>query len=236
VAGLKDERMNGNSWGAAGGARLWGAWTVSCAAGELIGLAAAAGIAAVVNRTVGEPVGWAALLAALAATALAGVVEGSSIAWFQWRILRRRWPRLPFGPWLYATVGVALLAWALGTGASLLAATGSSDQQGPEPPLGVIALVSAAFGMLAGTLFGGAQWLVLRRRVDRAARWIVGNAIGWAIALPWISVAAALPSERTAAAWIVTLGAGAGIVAGLSVGAITGVFLLRMQPRSHLAP
>jgi hypothetical protein len=214
--------------------RVWRAWTAACAAGELVGVASAAAVAALVSRAVGEPVGLAAALLIAAGMALAGLAEGSSIAWFQWRVLRRRLPRVAFRPWLHATAGVAVLAWLLGSGASLLAAAGAADDGAPQPPLPVIAFISAGFGLAAGALFGGAQWLVLRRQVRGGWRWIAGNALGWAVAVPWISVAAALPSEHAAWQRIVGLGVAAGVLAGASVGAVTGVVLLRLRPLPRL--
>lgn len=223
-------KRQGRFRGVAGGGRLWGAWTVSCAAGELLGIAAAAAIATVLNRLMAEPAGFAAAVLVLPAMALAGAVEGSSIAWFQWRILRCRLPGLAFGPWLLATVGVAVLGWTLATGATLAAAVGHADESPAQPPLIVIALVASGFGLAGGAVFGAAQWVVLRRQARRAARWIVANGIGWAVAVPCVSVAAALPSQTTAASAIVALGAGAGVLAGLAVGAITGVEVVRLRP------
>ena len=75
---------------------------------------------------------------------------------------------------------------------------------------------------------------MLRRQVRGGWRWIAGNALGWAVAVPWISVAAALPSEHAAWQRIVGLGAAAGVLAGVSVGAVTGVVLLRLRPLPRL--
>lgn len=137
--------------------RLWRDWTASCAAGELIGMAFAAALAVTFDRLLGRTVGAAAVAVAVAAMALAGVVEGSSIAWFQWRVLRRRLPGLRLARWLGATVAVAMLGWMGGTAASLLTASTPSDAGAPDPTVWTVALVAAAFGAVAGAVFGAAQ-------------------------------------------------------------------------------
>jgi hypothetical protein len=209
---------------------LWRDWTASCAAGELAGIAVAAALAVALDRLLGPAVGAAAVALAVVVMALAGVVEGSSIAWFQWRVLRRRLPGLRLAPWLGATVAVAMLGWLGGTAASLSVASTPSDASAPDPPAWAAGLAAAAFGAVAGAVFGAAQWLVLRGEAERPARWIAVNSAGWAVAVPCISIAATLPASDTPAGALAALGAAAGLMAGLVLGAVTGLGVVRLRP------
>jgi hypothetical protein len=40
-------------------------------------------------------------------------------------------------------------------------------------------------GMVLGSIFGFAQWLVLRRHVRRARLWMHANALAWLSGGPW---------------------------------------------------
>lgn len=91
------------------------------------------------------------------------------------------------------------------------------------------ALLAASFGLVAGAVFGGAQWLALRRHAQKAGWWLIGNALGWAAALVWTYLAASLIPPGLPLAVVVTTGGAAGLLAGLPVGVITGFFLLRLQ-------
>jgi hypothetical protein len=57
---------------------------------------------------------------------------------------------------------------------------------------------------------------------------------GWGLGITWIYLAATLPDETTPIAVTVLLGAMAGVLAGLSVGAITGLYLkARLQGKEE---
>lgn len=90
--------------------------------------------------------------------------------------------------------------------------------------------VAPVFGLVAGSIVGAAQWLVLRRHVQRAGSWISANALGWAVAFPWIYVAGTLPAEDTPLSLTFVLAVVAGALGGLCLGAVTGAFLLRLTP------
>jgi hypothetical protein len=47
-------------------------------------------------------------------------------------------------------------------------------------------LLAAGLGLLAGPIFGVAQWTVLRRFVNRSGRWLWANAVAWTIGMPVI--------------------------------------------------
>ncbi|MBI5877113.1 MAG: hypothetical protein HZB53_05625 [Chloroflexi bacterium] len=110
----------------------------------------------------------------------------------QYLLLRRYLPRMAW--WVAATaLGWSLLSALMGV---------VTFSAGVVPPAVVIALIGVATGV--------PQWLVLRRRVPRAALWILASVLGWGIAfLPLGSSAsqagaltvALLPSIAASIAW-----------------------------------
>jgi len=78
--------------------------------------------------------------------------------------------------WLVASAvgsGAGVVAWVtIGTAAEAL---GPSGQSGLSKAL-IPALVGAGFG----APFGTAQWIVLRRHLQRAGRWVTATALGYA--------------------------------------------------------
>jgi hypothetical protein len=211
----------------------WRKWTQHCAAGELLGIGVAGGIAFVVNQTLGEPVSLLEKGIVLGSMVLAGAIEGTLLGWFQWRVLKERIPLLPAREWIEWTVAIAMLGWLLGTLPSLFWIEAPADQaSAPEISPVLLALGSIAMGLGLGALFGGFQWMALRKYVTGAGRWIVANALGWGLGLGWIYLAASLPDERTSFPIIVGLGIAGGLLAGLSVGAVTGVYLNALTAES----
>lgn len=90
-------------------------WILACAAGELVGIGVAGGVAFAIGALIGEPQSLGSRLLTLAVFAAVGAVEGTALAGFQWRVLRARLPRLRAGEWVGVTVAVAVA----GAGAGL---------------------------------------------------------------------------------------------------------------------
>lgn len=203
---------------------------------ELIGISVAAGSAAALSTTMGEPDTFVDRMTVMAVMIVAGCLEGVAIGFFQWRVLRQVFKELSARDWLIPTVAVAGIGWFVG----MLQPTffvGSHDAPSTppvaEPSTLFIVLFAVAFGLIAGALFGTAQWFVLRRHAQHAWLWIPANVIGWAAALAVIYVGAAIPSETWAVGRIIWLGMITGTVAGLAIGSTTGVALLQIIQRSH---
>ena len=99
-----------------------------------------------------------------------------------------------------------------------------------EPPyLATLALVQL-FGLGFGGLLGLAQWIVLRRHTKGAWKWIPVNALGWSAGLPFLYFVAAVPVVETSLALNFVATVAVAAAGGLSMGAITGAFLLRLSP------
>ena len=212
--------------------QLWWGWTLSCGIGEFLGMAVAAGLAALSALLFGEPETLATRIACLLTMVLAGVLEGTSIGFFQWRVLNRVFPRLSLRAWLTPTIIVAAVGWFIGMLPPTLLGNAEGGEAIPEPSPLIIMIFAALFGAVAGVVFGFAQWLVLRRQTQRGTLWIWVNAIGWALAMSVIYFGASLPTAEWPIAAVVVDGAVTGIAAGLAIGSVTGtglVWLLRNQ-------
>lgn len=204
---------------------LWRDWTLACALGELIGIGVSAAAAVYIIWTIGETIHDQERWFALSTMTTAGIIEGAAIGYFQWRVLHNVFPTLLRAKWVGVTIAVAVAGWVGGMTPSIFFAP-SSAQEPFDPSLMMTMGLALVVGIGAGIAFGLAQWVVLRRVARRAYLWIIGNAFGWGVALMWIFGAAALPSPDSSAVTVTTMGVLAGILAGLSVGAITGGSLL----------
>lgn len=211
-------------------------WILSCAAGEVIGITAAAAIAVGTRVMLGEPHDVATAAVVVAAAVAGGVVEGLAVGLLQWRVLRLVVPAIRARAWVGATVAVTSLLWFLAMVlVTIVALVGSGSTPQAEaadvgPPLVLGVGAGIAGGALAGAAFGFAQWLVLRRHAGPTRGWIGANALGWAVALGWIMIAATSPTPATALPVVVAGGALGGLAAGISVGIATGWWFVKLRP------
>ncbi|MBT3314960.1 MAG: hypothetical protein HN390_10125 [Anaerolineae bacterium] len=84
---------------------------------------------------------------------------------------------------------------------------------------------NAMGGALIGGILGLMQWLVLRKRIKRAALWIISSTIGWSIGLmaaeiPWMELLG-LASEMIVLVVLISV-----VSSGAIVGGITGCGLI----------
>jgi hypothetical protein len=179
---------------------------------------------------------------ALVIMVLAGTLEGASLGWFQWRMLRGWLPQLPARSFIGATVGVAAGGWLIGMSVPLvLTATRAMPpvvtasavvQTGPGAVS--IGLFAMGFGAIAGALFGAVQGRVLAAHVQGVRWWVLGSSAGWACGLPIAYLAGSLGTPAIAGWQIVGLTAIAGLGMGLCVGVATHAAIRHMTP--HQAP
>jgi len=201
-------------------------WILNCAAGEFLGIALAAALAVVGNILIGEPYLFGQKLIILALALLSGLMEGSILSWFQWRVLQERVPALPWRRWWRNTVIIAVGGWLLGMLPSLILTGTEPETTGQpfDPPWWVIITSAGTMGLLLGALFGVAQWLELRRHLQGAASWVGLNALGWLFGMIFIFIAATWPDVATPVPWIILSGMTGGLLAGLAVGVATSYF------------
>ena len=211
-------------------------WTINCALGELIGIACAGGIAFLVTYAIGEPDRISTKLIVLIAMMFAGFVEGLVLSHFQWNVLVTKFPKIPKREWLFYTVLVGVLGWFLGMLPSLflipenLEDTGLNDGMDYSNPF-VFALLSITMGIALGAIFGLFQWFSLKKYAEKAYKWIIANAIGWGLGLGWIYLFASIPTEQSSLLFNVIMGVFGGILAGSSVGIVTGIFLVKLKKK-----
>ena len=200
---------------------LWRRWTLATTVGELLGFAVPALAGAAVILALGEPDGLATALAFAALLTLAGAGEGAVLGTAQARVLVRAIPALSRRAWVIATALAAALAWSIG----MLPSTVIGRWEIPPLLIGAAAVVLVP--VLLGSI-GAAQWLVLRRSLPGAALWIPANAIAWIAGLPFTVVPPMLLPNSSPVAAFVTVGIAGGVLMGATVGAITGVALVRL--------
>jgi hypothetical protein len=200
-----------------------------CAAGEAIGMTVAAGCATLLNHTLGEPQSLAGRLLVVAVMAIAGAIEGLSLGYFQWRVLRTRFPPPAGRAWVGATTAVAAGGWLLGM---LPPALMGGAQGGAGLTASVTFLLAIVMGLGMGAALGAGQWLALRPYARRSAGWITANMLGWSIAMLWVFLGATLPEHDTPASAVLLLGAVCGAAAGMTLGLITGRWLPGLQPQA----
>jgi len=203
-------------------------WVLACTAGEVLGIGAAAAMVTSYLYLVGEPQDTWGLFQLAGVMLFAGIVEGFLLGIFQWRVLVRIFPRIPGNSWISMTVLAALTGWLIGALSSVTFSPVSTHTESDEPSLWMNLLIGTGAGILLGALFGIFQVRVLKRFLDKAELWILANALGWGIGLVWIFIAASIPNAQTPLILTILLGIAGGTVAGLSVGGITGWFLMRL--------
>lgn len=208
--------------------RLWQRWTVGCGTGEFLGIAAAAAITLGHRFLLGEPSSTEGRLLNLFFMLAAGLVEGSVLAWFQYRLISQVFPQVAWKQWLAYTATAAVIGWMLGILPSLFLTGQMEEVAGQASAPLVYYSVAALTGLLLGALFGYFQWLPLKGLRRNALLWIPANALGWALGMVFVFLGASLPDETTAWPLVVAYSALGGALGGLSVGAITGYFLLKI--------
>lgn len=206
-------------------------WTLACGAGETIGFVypALAALLLVFFFDGAAPLGLPGKLLALMAMIAAGALEGATLGLFQARILADHLPGFRVRRWVAATAAVAALLWALGTGLALFGAARAAEAA--APPLTGMLLDAAGLGLAVGILFGGGQWIFLRRHATGAVRWIGSWGLAFALALTLIVAAGSLPREASPAALVILAAAATAGAAGLVLGVLSSFGAAGLKPR-----
>ena len=137
-------------------ASLWLKWTISCGVGEFLGMAVAAGTAALFVAVVCEPATLLSRIASLLVMVVAGALEGISIGFLQWRVLRRVFPRVTAREWLIPTISVAAGGWFIGMLPQMFFEGGEGTQTTPEPSPQIVMIFATVFESLGAVVLTGA--------------------------------------------------------------------------------
>jgi hypothetical protein len=161
---------------------LWLKWVLANSAGGLVGWSVGGVIAGalsvfIVSQTIGlgHP-GWLAIVW----TPMAGAIAGYAVGGFQGLVLERHMTQIISGSfaknWLRATT------LGIGLGFTLFSVILLS-------PFPLSKVLASYFAVLVGSLvLSLAQWLVLRRYLNRSGWWIPANLAGWMLGLTTASI------------------------------------------------
>ncbi len=201
--------------------RFYGRWVLFTALGELGGFLAPVAVGVVGALIIGEATTPAGIIATLLFAAVGGIGEGSILAAWQAAALKKRLPDLNRARFIGYTAIAASLAWVVGMSPSTI----GGSVQIPAWLWIVIGIIGVPFFLVS---IGGAQWLELRKHIKKAWIWILANAIAWPVGV-MIPVLGIQLVPDTSAVWIFILAAIiSGVLMGAAVGAITGLFLLKL--------
>jgi len=187
-------------------------WVMVVAAAEALGF--------VVPAIVGATTASAPSSVVVPALIAAGLFEGTVLGIGQALVLRRAIPSLSMLRWVFATAVGAMLAYALGILPSSLGGDWSRS---------VIIAGAIALGVLILVIIGGTQWLVLRRHVDDAYRWILITATAWLLGLGvFLGVSTPLWQEGQSRVAAIGVGVFGGLLMAGVTALITGLGLVKM--------
>lgn len=211
---------------------LWLRWTGANALAEMFGLGLTFAITGWFFSSQENSGTAAGILLAFAVAVLSGTVEATIVGFAQWWAMHPWFPSIKRFSWWLATLVGALIAYVLGYLPSTLmdmgAASSSPQTVAAEPPQWIVLLLAAGMGAVGGAVLSFAQWMVLRGKVQRAGLWIPANMLAWTFGMPVIFWAIDLAFKMSEVWQSVLLMAGILFLAGATVGAIEGWFLVRM--------
>lgn len=223
---------SGNTSGAAtlnrGNARLW-RWVLLCGAAEFAGVGLAALWYGAIALSLGEPDNIVARLGVWLLMTMAAVPEGLVLGGLQARGLRWFLPDLVPPRFIGATIAAGLIGWGVGSFLPLFVVRDGAGVGATEPSALEIVGFAAAFGLIAGLVFGACQAWALPVKASSRLRWTLANAVGWALALPLIYVAAQTAADLSGVVPKILLWAAGGGGAGLVIGAATAVVVPAME-------
>jgi hypothetical protein len=214
--------------------QLWTRWTLANALSEMIGLGLTFAITGLYFSRAGEATTLAAIVTSFVVAVASGAVEATFVGLAQWWAMRPRFPSIGRFEWWRATSIGALIAYVLGYLPSTIMSMGeASGSSGPatEPAQWIVLLLAAGMGAVGGAVLSFAQWLVLRKKVERAGIWIPANMLAWTFGMPIIFWGIDQAFKMPALWQSVLLMAATLFVAGAVVGGIHGLFLIRLEEK-----
>lgn len=204
----------------------------------MIGLGLTFAITGLFFSRIGEQNSIASILFSFVVAVLSGAVEATFVGLAQWWAMHPWFPSIEKFAWWRATLIGALIAYVLGYLPSTLMSMGqatASNAPATEPAQWIVLLLAAGMGAVGGAVLSFAQWLVLRGKVDRAGSWIPANMLAWLFGMPVIFWGIDLAFKMPALWQSVMTMAGTLFVAGAVVGAIHGLFLIRLKEEKVFA-
>jgi hypothetical protein len=199
---------------------FYAGWILSAILGVGLALGIMFALIAVIVQVVGDTIvvnGVRRITEDYLATYLFVPALGLSLGLVQAAVLRRYLPRVgSWAPLTFAAFVVLVAVPALLR--PLLPRLGVG-----EPALQ--SLLPITMCLLTGMALGGAQWLLLRRRVEGAGWWIVANLLGWGLVYPLVG------NSWNNLLEIMMLG----LVPGAVTAFVLGLFITRSAPPAPAA-
>lgn len=219
-------------------ASLWLRWVAANAISEMLGLGATFAVTALVlTQLTGGGIGVA--LAAYGFEVAAGAIEATLVGLAQWWAMRPWFPQITRKAWWLGTLIGALAAYVLGFLPSTIMGLmeDSVQAQGQasamqEPPMGIVLLLAAGMGLVAGAVLSFAQWLVLRKSVRGAGVWIPANMLAWMAGMPLVFWGIDAAQKGQPLYQSVVIMVGVLLAMGAVVGAVHGWFLTRIAEKN----
>ena len=214
---------------------LWTRWTLANALGEMIGLGLTFAITGVFFSWLGEQNTVVSILLSFVVAVLSGGVEATFVGLAQWWAMQPWFPAIRKFDWWRGTLIGALVAYVLGYLPSTMMSMGeASGSAAPttEPAQWIVILLAAGMGAVGGAVLSFAQWLAMRGKVREAGIWIPANMLAWLFGMPVIFWGIDLAFKMSAFWQSVLVMAGTLFVAGAVVGAVHGLFLVRLARRT----
>ncbi len=213
---------------------LWTRWTLANAFSEMLGLGLTFAITGLYFSRAGEGTTVLAILTSSVVAVASGAVEATFVGLAQWWAMHPRFPSVGRFEWWRGTFIGALVAYVLGYLPSTIMSMGQvsgSNSPAAEPAQWIVLLLAAGMGAVGGAILSFAQWLVLRREVDRAGVWIPANMLAWAFGMPLIFWGIDQAFKLSVVWQSVLLMAVTLFVTGAIVGGIHGLFLVRLKEK-----
>jgi hypothetical protein len=211
--------------------QLWLRWTLANAFSEVFGLGLTFLLTAVVFSKLDSQQTIAGILLSFVFAVASGAIEATFVGLAQWWAMHPWFPTIERFAWWRGTLIGALIAYVLGYLPSTLMSMGeatASSAPMAEPPQWIVLLLAAGMGAVGGAVLSFAQWLAMRGKVKRAGLWIPANMLAWTFGMPVIFWGIDLAFKMSALWQSELIMAGTLFVAGAVVGAIHGLFLLRL--------
>jgi len=216
---------------------LWLRWVAANALGEVFGLGGTFAVDALAISRLGDLPGVIFVLVSFLVAVLSGAIEATIVGLAQWWAMHPWFQAITRRAWWSATLVGALVAYVLGYLPSTImhlseqAATpqaAAAAQPGAEPAQWIILLLAAGMGLVGGAVLSFAQWLVLRNRVTGAGWWITANMLAWMAGMPLIFWGIDAAQKGQPVWQAVLLMVGVLCLAGVVVGGIHGLFLVKL--------
>ena len=211
--------------------RLWTRWTLANAFSEMAGLGLTFVITALVFSKLDSQQTITSILLTFFLAVISGAVEATFVGLAQWWAMHPWFPSIEKFAWWRGTMIGALIAYVLGYLPSTLMNMGeaaASSAPMVEPPQWIVLLLAAGMGAVGGAVLSFAQWLVMRGKIEGAGVWIPANMLAWTFGMPVIFWGIDMAFKMSAIWQSVLLMIGTIFVAGAVVGAIHGLFLVRL--------